>query len=367
MEDGNRAGADVEPIAWIDGKPVSFDDAVAEAVSLLNAASTPVFGHLGADVEGAREAMLLAELVGGVVDHAASAALLGDLDAIRESGAMLTTPLEAATRADTVLLVGDTAVKSWRESAQWLARPARPHDQDVTRCVIGLLGSSSDAAAPPETSIIEVGPGLLPFLASLRACAKQRPVEDVSANALSATLLGAKFGVAMWSAAELEPLAIEAIQGLIRDLNETTRFSTLALPVPDNGLGVQTVCGWMTGFPMRTGFPHGAPEHDPWRYDARRLIATGEADCLLWVSSIEGGATAPAETKIVLCPRESQLGSISRVRFAVARPGVDVDGVLHDPRVGGFVAARGLSCAPREPTVAAVLAGIRVRLGGSPC
>ena len=26
--------------------------------------------------------------------------------------------------------------------------------------------------------------------------------------------------------------------------------------------------GWMTGFPPRTGFGRGYPEHDPWRFEA---------------------------------------------------------------------------------------------------
>jgi len=368
LEGINRAGADVEPIvAWIDGAPKSLEDAIAEAARLLHASAAPVFGHLGTDVEGAREAVLLAELVGGVLDHAASSALFADLDAIRESGAMLTMPLEAAARADVVLLVGDMAVNSWREFAPWLAEPARPYDQEVRRRVVGLLSSFAYAAAPTGAEIIEIHPELLSVLARLRARVKQRPVEDDGVRSPSATLLGAQFGVAIWSAAELEPLAVEAIHGLVRDLNETTRFSTLALPAPDNGVGVQTVCGWMTGFPLRTGFPHGAPEHDPWRYDARRLVAAGETDCLLWISAFEGGATAPAEVQILFCGTDSPIATTSHVRFAVARPGVDVDAIVYDPCIGGFAAARGAPQAPAAPTVAAVLKAIRARLGGPPC
>ena len=82
------------------------------------------------------------------------------------------------------------------------------------------------------------------------------------------------------------------LNGLVRDLNETTRFSTLPLAAPDNGAGVLAACGWMTGFPMRTGFGAGAPIHDPWRFDAERLVASGETDCVLWISAF--GAASPA-------------------------------------------------------------------------
>src|SRR3569833_1218534 len=93
-----KAG-DPMAMAWIDGAPASFDAAVTEAARLLGASAQPVFAHLGADVEGAREAVLLAESGGAALDHAASDALFADLDPVRETGAMLTTPLEAAIRA----------------------------------------------------------------------------------------------------------------------------------------------------------------------------------------------------------------------------------------------------------------------------
>jgi formylmethanofuran dehydrogenase subunit B len=326
--------------AWINGAPVGFDEAVAEAERLIRASALPVIAHLGADVEGAREAVLLAECAGGALDHAASEAMLRDLDPLRESGAMLTTPLEAAVRADVVLLIGSVT------APDWLDRPARPYDEDIARRVIRL------------------DQGSLSFLAALRARIKQRRIASTPAGAeeMAEALRSAKFGVALWSAAELAPLAIEAIHGLVRDLNETTRFSTLAAPSPDNGLGVQTVCGWMTGFPLRTGFARGRPQHDPWRYDARRLVASGEADCVIWVSALAEGALPSRPVDIALSAADAP----ARVRFAVARPGLDSDAILYDNGVGTLV-AMSASATSQRPTVGATLAAIRARLERSSC
>jgi formylmethanofuran dehydrogenase subunit B len=339
------AAIDSEPaVAWIDGAPVAFDAAVAEAERMIRASKLPVFAHLGADVEGAREAVLLAELAGGVLDHAGSAALLGDLDPIRETGGMQTTPLEAAVQADVALLVGAIA------APDWLARPARPYDADI----------------PRRSLRVDPGASLRSRVASLRARVKRRPVA-IGWNGLeemAQALRGAKFGVALWDAAELEPLAIEAIHGLVRDLNETTRFSTLSAPAMDNGLGVQAVCGWMTGFPLRTGFGRGRPEHDPWRLDSRRLIASGEADCVIWLSSLVGGAPSLQTVDIALCAAEAP--TQARVRFSVARPGLDCDAILHDVGAGALVARRA-SAASKAPTAAATLAAIRTRLERAPC
>jgi formylmethanofuran dehydrogenase subunit B len=353
------AAGDSEPsVAWINGSPAAFDDAVAEAERLLRASALPVFAHLGADVEGTREAVLLAELIGGVLDHAASAALLGDLDPIRETGGMLTTPLEAAVRADVALLVGAVA------APDWLDRPAHPFDSDIARRAIRLGASLT----PTGVGNIETGEGaaLLSFLAALRARIKRRPLASAPTGLeeLAETLRGARFGVAIWDAADLDPLAIEAIHGLVRDLNETMRFSTLSAPARDNGLCVQTVCGWMTGFPLRTGFFGNRPQHDPWRHDSRRLLASGETDCVIWVSALAGGAVPSEAADIALCAADSPV--TARVRFTIATPGVDCDAILHDDGAGALV-ARKANAASQAPTAAATLAAIRARLERPPC
>jgi hypothetical protein len=56
----------------------------------------------------------------------------------------------------------------------------------------------------------------------------------------------------------------------------------------------------------------------------------------------------------------------ARVRFAVARPGVDCDAILHDDGAGALV-ARKAAAASEAPTAAATLAAIRARLEQSPC
>jgi len=232
--------------------------------------------------------------------------------------------------------------------------------------VFGICTAAENTHAGIETIDGGAGAKLLSFLGVLRARVKQRRVPGASsaAKALAATLRDARFGLAVWSAAELETLAIEAIHGLVRDLNETTRFSTLATPARDNGLGVQTVCAWMTGFPFRTGFGRGRPVHDPWKYDSARLIASGEADCVIWVSSIDGGADPPQGVAIGLCGAGAR--PIARVQFTISRPGVECEGILYDARVGALVACRA-SATRTAPTVASTLAAIRARLEAPPC
>jgi formylmethanofuran dehydrogenase subunit B len=339
-----------ETAASIDGAPASLDGAAAAAARLLARSHQPLIAGLGADIDGARAAIALAQRVGGVIEHKHSAAVLRDLDCLRETGIMLTTPGEARVRADVVLLVGDGLMEAWPALNERLLRPlARLGGVDVARRIVWLAphADARISGFDGDIEIVAVGVGatLAVNLASLRARVKGRPVAQTqlplsALDTLASLVKGARFGVAVWTAGSLGALEIEMLHGLVRDLNDTTRFSTLPLPAPDNGAGVLAACGWTTGFPMRTGFAAGAPIHDPWRFDAERLVASGETDCVLWISSF--GATPPAwgsaVNLIALCEPTTQFVRAPNVRIAVGRPGVDHDAVMHSSDVGTLVA-----------------------------
>jgi formylmethanofuran dehydrogenase subunit B len=363
-----------EAVASIDGALASLDDAAAAAARLLARSRQPLIAGLGADNDGARAAIALATRVGGVIEHMHSAAVLRDLDCLRETGVMLTTPGEALVRADVVLLVGDGLTEAWPHlNERLLARPAAPEGGDLKRRIV-WLAPRADATIPGFDGDIEMfaaglGGTLAANLAAVRARVKGRPVAQAplpfsALDALAAIARGARFGVAVWTAASLGALEIEMLHGLVRDLNETTRFSTLPLPALDNGAGVLAACGWTTGFPMRTGFGAGLPIHDPWRFDAERLVASGEADCVLWISAF--GAVAPtwrnAVNLIALCEQTTQFAKPPNVRIAVGRPGVDHDAVIHSPNMGTLVATTA-SARSSAPSVAEVLGRIGARLG----
>src|SRR3984885_8616588 len=128
-----------EAAASIAGALASLNDAAAAAARLLARSRQPLIAGLGTDIDGARAAIALAERVGGVIEHTHSAALLRDLDCLRETGIMLTTPGEARVRADVVLLVGDGLTEAWPALNERLLRPpARPDGVDVARRIVWL-------------------------------------------------------------------------------------------------------------------------------------------------------------------------------------------------------------------------------------
>ena len=367
MAHGKRAAE--AAIAWIGREPASLDEAAAHAARRLRQSRQPLFCGLGADTNGARAAIALAEHLNGVIDHGQSASLLRDLDCYRQGGVMTTTPTEARVRADLVLMVGNGIRQDWPEiGAQLLDVPTRPEGAAMARKIICL----TDEAIPDVgAEVVSFGAGSIfaANLAALRARVNARKiaaagVATTTLDALAVRLKAARFGVAVWSAARLDALTIEMIHGLVRDLNKTTRFSTLALAPTDNGAGVLAACGWMTGFPMRTGFGGGAPVHDPWRYDAERLTQSGECDCALWISAF--GASPPAWSGdldfIALSDKAPALPETASVRIKVGRPGVDHSGVVHSARTGSLIAIEAQQPG-RAPSVAQALGAIGAHLG----
>jgi len=371
-------GADHQDIAmgqaWIDGAPAALSTAVATAARLLDASRQPLIAGLGTDIAGARAAIALAQRIGAAVDHMNADALLRDLDVMRETGVMLTTANETRLRADTLLLVGPSLIEAWNELPRHLfgatGVPDGPGEMD--RRIFWLCPGRHSGIADKPT-IIGRDVGELPqLLAALRARLKGRCAGKIGVSAplldeLAGALKAARFGVAVWSAAELDALAIEMLCGIVNDLNAMTRFSGLPLAPGDNAIGVQQVCGWMTGFPVRTGFGRSYPDHDPWQYRAARLVDSGEADCVLWIAAYR--AAAPQwrgdPPIIALAPGDSKLPRLPRVHIAVGCPGRDHDSVEYHAVIGTLAAVTATHRS-EALSVADAIASIATHLSAEP-
>ena len=338
--------------ATIGGTPVPLAQAIAAAADLLGGARCPVIAGLATDVAGAEAAVRLAASIGGVLDHTHSAALLRDLEGMREGGLLTTTPLQARARADLIVLLGSVG-------ADDLGLNRLPASKTAgARRIIAL-----DAARMTAEPAVALG--------ILRALAADRPVRpDAPARAAlaecAAALKAARYAVIAWSAGNLDALAIQMVLGLIDDLNATTRCAGLSMPAPANADGVVQTFGWRTGFPTRIGFGRGQAEHDPWRFDAERLVDSGEADAVLWVGAIPGGAPAwhaTVPTIALACPGHPFAGA-SEIEIAVGRPGVDHESVLFDPRLGAL-AAVAASAPSAVPSAASVLSRVTAEIAAS--
>jgi formylmethanofuran dehydrogenase subunit B len=255
---------------------------------------------------------------------------------------MMTTPSEARLRADTLVLVGSGLDATWPDLAEWLREDAGKAQRSAIRL---CPGRAAKPAGNDAVTTIGRDPDQLPvLLAALRARIAGRPIGKTAVPAkaideLAKRLQASRFGVAVWSAERLDALVIEMLCGIVADLNAQTRFSGFSLAPDDNAVGVLQACGWMTGFPMRTGFGRDYPEHDPWRFDGARLVASREADCMLWISAY--GARAPAIDAGLPMIALTAGGGAARgptVQIEVGQPGIDHDAVAHNAMLGTLVA-----------------------------
>jgi formylmethanofuran dehydrogenase subunit B len=360
--------------AWIDGRPAVLDDAVVKAAALLVASRCPLIAIVGADVAGARMAVGLAERTGAAIDLVNSDALFRNLAVMRETGRMVTTPNEARLRADTLLLVGPGLDEGNPELSACLQPQSSDGAMAGRRSIIRLCPgrARSSSSGHSETTIVGRDPDHLPgLLAALRARLAGRPAgkAGVSAKTLEALverLKAARFGVAVWSAAAVDALAVEMLCGIVDDLNVTTRFTGFSLSPGDNAVGVLQVCGWMTGFPPRTGFGRGYPEHDPWRFDGARMVQSGEADCVVWVSAYRAAAPlwGVGPPLIALTSGDEAPASGAAIHIEVGRPGRDHDSVEHHAAIATLV-SRNATRPTDAISVADALGRILAAVGGA--
>jgi len=323
--------------------------------------------------------MELARRIGGVVDHMHADAALRDLDVMRRAGWVVTTPAQARARADVVVLAGPGLDEAWPRLWHELQLHYAPSlFPDNARRVVRLCpGRVADAPGDAGASVLTVGEDpaeLQAALGMLRALLAGRPVRSDAAlleplrNCVS-LLASARFGVAVWSAAWVDALSIEMLCGLIDDLNAKTRFAGLPVAPPGNAMGFAQVGGWMTGFPLRIAFAKNHPEHDPWRFDAARMIESGEADMAVWISAFAPSLPPWRRTvpTVALVASGTKFRSPPDVEIGVGRPGIDHASVVFDFALGALACKQiAAEQSPTAPSIAEILDRIGKALHATP-
>jgi formylmethanofuran dehydrogenase subunit B len=342
-----RAGRGATQHPRIKGAAVPLADAASEAARILDAAQLPLIAGLATDVAGARSALALADRVGAVCDHLGSAAKLRNLLVLQDAGWITTTLTEVRNRADLLILVGTDVVSRFPrffERMVWVRESMFDLDPGAREIVyLGEVGNTDAGIAPDgrrPTVIPCANRHLGEVLGALRAIVAGRrvPRDNVAGipvstlKSLAELMKKSKYGVAAWAAGDLDfphaELTVQTLTDLIRDLNRTTRFNGLALAGTDGDFTFNQVHTWQTGFPFRTSLATGHPVYDPYHYGTDRLLASGEADALLWVTSLNPTRLPPATAAptVVLGHGSMEFTREPDVFIPVATPGVDATG-----------------------------------------
>lgn len=299
--------------ARVRGAAQPLAKAVAEAAAILGRARSPVFSGMATDLAGARALLALADRCGAVVDHMNSRAKLRNLLAVQDGGWITTTLSEVRNRADLVVLAGTSAVERFPrffERCVWNAETLfglDPATRDIVYLGRGLDTRAGTAPGGRAPQVLECDiPRLGEAFAAMRALLADQPLQRGEAaglpiaqwQALVGRMKAARYGVVVWAAPDLDfphaDLTVQTLAELIKDLNRVTRFAGLPLGGNDGDFTANGVEMWQTGFPFRTRFGAGGPDYDPHHHSTERLLSSGEADALLWVSSFDERRAPPA-------------------------------------------------------------------------
>jgi len=333
----------------VNGSDVDLSAAIAEAAKLIGNAKLPLFGGLATDVAGMRAVLALAECSGGIVDHALSDALYRNLKVLQTSGWTTTTLTETRNRADLIIIAGSDIP---RIHPRFFERIAAPPDSmfgvTAKKRTVVFIGKGLDRSGAEASQIGKIitvackdedaGQVVALLRARMRGFRVTPPkrggVSLAEIDALAERCRKAEYGVVVWAPASLKgahaDLAVDQFTGLVKDLNQETRFAGLAL---GGGEGVTTaaaVCTWTSGYPLRVSYACGAPDYDPYRWDIGRMLKDGEGDLLVWIASISPDLVPPP-TKIptiVLGTPGFALKSPASVFLPVGTPGLDHAGRL---------------------------------------
>ncbi|MGH8467604.1 MAG: formylmethanofuran dehydrogenase subunit B [Gammaproteobacteria bacterium] len=324
------------------GKPATIEQCIERAAAILRGARFPLFSGLGTDVGGMRAVLSLAERTGGALDHMHGNALQRNIGVLQGAGWMTTTLTELKNRADLIVFAGADAVSThprFFERLVWNQASLFQLDSNARQIVYLGAGLNTKPGTSPEGRKplhVRFDPRrLIEIVSALRALAAGHRLQAPSIagvripvlNSIVEKMKAARYGVLAWSSADLDyphaELAVEACAELVKDLNDTTRFSGLPLGGNDGAITANSVCAWQTGFPLRTAFAAGYPAHDAHRYSAGHLVESGSADALVWISAFRAAPPPAAKPLVVLgapnthCPEEPE------VFIPVAIPGLD--------------------------------------------
>jgi formylmethanofuran dehydrogenase subunit B len=357
------AMGDRPPVARVDGRPVSLDEAVDAAAAILRQARAPLVYGLGqTSCEAQRRAVALAEAIGAVVDPAGAG--MAEL-AYQAIGSSTATFGEIRDRAELVVA--------------WRADPAVTNPRLLGRLrvqsrTLVVVDAARTATAEEADAFIELEAAHdFEALWALRALVTGAPlardrIEQLplaGLDDLAERLLDARHVAFIHGG--VDELGALALFSLVRDLSRDRHAVSLGLRGDGNARGAEDVDAWQSGFPTAISFARGYPRANPGELSAAALLERGDVDAALVVASdpLEHLPAAAAERlrglpTVVVDARATATSQAARVAFATAADGIEVPGTVH--RMDGVPVPLRAPQAGERPSVEEVLAAI----GGNP-
>jgi formylmethanofuran dehydrogenase subunit B len=342
------------PVALVEGKPATLEEAVERAAQILAGARYPiVYGLSDTTCEAQRVAVAIADRIGGCVDTTTSVCHGPSGMAFQGVGEVTCTLGEVKNRADLVIFWGSNPAES--HPRHWGRYSTMPKGLFVPngrkdRTVV-LVDVRKSKSAPAADIFVQIKPRKdFEVLWALRALVKgvepdasieqETGVSLEQLKDLARQMKECKFGVLFFgmglSMTRGKHLNVEAALSLARDLNEYTRFYAKPMRGHGNVTGADNVVSWQTGYPFGVNLGRGYPRFNPGEFTTSDTLARNEADAALIVASDPmGNFSQPAREHlaripfVALDPKESPTIKAATVAFTTATYGINVPGTVY--------------------------------------
>ncbi len=334
------------PAAEIEGRPVSHEEALAQAALILRKARSPlIYGLSRSNTDGQRAAVELADCLGATIDTTASRGHAPSVLALQEAGESTCTLGEVKNRADLVVFWGSDPVESHprhfeRYSVDATGEFIPNGRRDRTVVVVDVCKTATSEQAD---LFVKVERGRdFEALWALRALVRGIEPESGSLGEvlrdLAERMKRCKFGIAFFGLglSRQGHRTVEALLRLVTDLNAHTRFYARRMRVSGDVAGADSVLAWQTGYPFAVNLARGYPRYNTGEFSGHDMLLRGEIDACLLVGSggtkrFEPGALAAlrALPTVVLDGPETVTPFTPTVRFTTGVPGVHLGGTAY--------------------------------------
>ena len=355
------------------GKEVSWENAVAEAATILREADSPlIYGLSSTASEAQRKCVALADYLGAMIDTTSSVCHGPTGLAMQSVGEPTCTLGEVRNRADLLVF--------------WGCNPAAAHMRHFTRYSVTARGKLTPKGKRDRTTVVvdvrptgstrvadqflqvELGTDfeVLTTLLALvqgkghRITAKTVggvPTEEL--RELAERMMNCRFGVAFMGMGLThtagQDLTVSELFKLVAALNDHTRFSVIPMRGHGNVAGADQVMSWQCGYPFAVSFARGYPVYGPGEFTAVDVLARREADAAVILASdpvAHFPRKAADELKrmpvIVFDPMPNLTTPIASVVFPTASYGLDATGTAY--RMDGVPIQLRPVFPPRRPT-----------------
>jgi formylmethanofuran dehydrogenase subunit B len=349
---------DRPPVATVEGRAASLDEAVEAAAAILREARAPLVYGLGqTSCEAQRRAVALADAIGAVIDIAAGG---GVRDAYQAIGSSTATFGEIRDRAElAVVWRADPLVSNPRLLERLRLERATRGPRALVVADERRTATAAEADAFVE---LDAGGGFEALWALRARVAGGDPIGDAALDDLARRLLGTRHVAFLHGA--LDELGALALFSLVRDLSRDRHAVMLGLRADGNARGAEDVLAWQSGYLGPVSFARGHPREE---LGAAALLEHGAVDAGLVVASdpLEHLPPAAAERLrelpvVVVDARATPTSRAARVAFAAAADGIEVAGTVH--RMDGVPVPLRAPLSGERPGVEDVLAAIGARL-----